>query len=160
MGCYLMQEAVNSKSTQLNGITLINDLRGLSYNTMYQLTSISDAKRGVKMFQEAFPCKLRRIFVISPGPWYKYLIDSVKMFVSQKIQDRIIVLDPEDLSLLYEEVPKEQLPLEFGGQLDMCPIWDDFCAAAVAREEQWQVARGIDIDSVESDGGPASCPGG
>ena len=142
MGCYLMQQTINSRATQLNGVTLINDLRGLTYSTMYAVSGLQDTQRGIQMWQEAFPCKLRRIFVISPSSLYKHFIDMVKSFVSQKIQNRIIVMTADDLSPLHAEIPVHQLPVEFGGNLEMHPVWDEWVSEALEIERRELTAVG------------------
>ena len=132
MGCYLMEQVIASKTTQWKGVTLIHDLRGVGLGTLASMGP-TDARRGVAMWQEAFPCKLRRIFVISPGPFCGFFIEMVKSLASEKIQKRVTVLDPADLTPLQSEVGLEALPTEFGGTLDAGAYWSTWCQGRLRR---------------------------
>jgi len=133
MGCYLMQKVIDSKTAQREGVTLVYDLRGVSIGVLTAMGP-TDARRGVAMWQEAFPCKLRRIFVISPGYFSSIFIDMVKSFVSEKIRQRITILSPDDLSPIHDEIPLDALPREFGGNLDAEVYWHEWCDARLREE--------------------------
>lgn len=67
---------------------LVVDLRGLSWELMWQVSSLSDIQRGVAMWKDTFPCKLRRVLVVRASAVSEFLIETVLSFVAPKIQQR------------------------------------------------------------------------
>jgi len=119
MGSFLMEQAMLSYSTQTNGVTFIADLRG----SKFQFVSPSDMKRGVAMWAGAFPCKLKRIVVISPGGITHMLLDVVLGLLDEKIRNRVVVLKPEEIDCIAAEVDVDVLPTSLGGTVDMEIEW-------------------------------------
>ncbi|XP_046417873.1 alpha-tocopherol transfer protein-like isoform X1 [Neodiprion fabricii] len=68
--------------------------------------------------QEAYPVKLKEVHVVNVSPLVDTIINFVKPFLKEKIRNRIFV--HSTFETLYEHVPKEILPLEYGG--DAGPI--------------------------------------
>jgi len=115
-----MEMAMLSYSTQSRGVLLIADLRGFKFT----LISPADIKRGVTMWAGAFPCKLKRVVVISPGGTVHMLLKMVLAFIPKKIQNRVVILDPmEAMVELVLEVNKAVLPTTLGGEVDMDHEW-------------------------------------
>uniref|UniRef100_A0A1B6L485 CRAL-TRIO domain-containing protein n=1 Tax=Graphocephala atropunctata TaxID=36148 RepID=A0A1B6L485_9HEMI len=63
--------------------------------------------------QEAYPVKLKEVHVINVSPLVDTIINFVRPFLKDKIRNRIHV--HETLDTLYEYVPKDILPEEYGG---------------------------------------------
>ncbi|XP_046683964.1 alpha-tocopherol transfer protein-like isoform X1 [Homalodisca vitripennis] len=63
--------------------------------------------------QEAYPVKLKEVHVINVSPLVDTIINFVRPFLKDKIRNRIHV--HETLDSLYEYVPKDILPEEYGG---------------------------------------------
>lgn len=72
--------------------------------------------------QEAYPVKLKEIHVINVSPLVDSIINFVKPFLKEKIRKRIFVHSTMDT--LYECIPKDMLPMEYGGKAG--PIQDIF----------------------------------
>ncbi|OXU19231.1 hypothetical protein TSAR_001016 [Trichomalopsis sarcophagae] len=68
--------------------------------------------------QEAYPVKLKEVHVINVSPLVDTIINFVKPFLKEKIRNRIFV--HSNLEKLYEYIPREILPTEYGG--DAGPI--------------------------------------
>lgn len=68
--------------------------------------------------QEAYPAKLKQVHVVNVSPFVDTIHNFVKPFLKEKIRDRIFM--HSDLKTLYEYIPKEILPAEYGG--DAGPI--------------------------------------
>ncbi|XP_012273701.1 alpha-tocopherol transfer protein-like isoform X2 [Orussus abietinus] len=68
--------------------------------------------------QEAYPVKLKEVHVVHVSPLVDTIINFVKPFLKEKIRNRIFV--HSNLNTLYEHIPREILPTEYGG--DAGPI--------------------------------------
>ena len=75
-------------------------------------------KKFLVCVQEAYPVKLKEVHVINVSPIVDTIINFVKPFLKEKIRNRIFV--HSTLESLYEYVPREMLPAEYGG--DAGPI--------------------------------------
>ncbi|XP_022131088.1 alpha-tocopherol transfer protein-like [Pieris rapae] len=63
--------------------------------------------------QEAYPVKLKEVHVVNTSPVIEKVVNFVKPFLKDKIKNRIFI--HSNLSELYNYVPKEMLPEEYGG---------------------------------------------
>ncbi|XP_066591221.1 alpha-tocopherol transfer protein-like [Prorops nasuta] len=63
--------------------------------------------------QEAYPVKLKEVHVINVSPLVDTIINFVKPFLKEKIRNRIFV--HSDIKTLYNHIPQEILPTEYGG---------------------------------------------
>lgn len=75
-------------------------------------------KKFLVCVQEAYPVKLKQVHVINISPLVDTIINFVKPFLKEKIRNRIFM--HSKLEDLYEYVPREILPIEYGG--DAGPI--------------------------------------
>uniref|UniRef100_A0A336MFQ7 CSON014692 protein n=1 Tax=Culicoides sonorensis TaxID=179676 RepID=A0A336MFQ7_CULSO len=64
--------------------------------------------------QEAYPVKLKEVHVINVSPLVDTIVNFVKPFLKEKIRERIHLHSSMDS--LYKFVPKDMLPIEYGGQ--------------------------------------------
>lgn len=71
-------------------------------------------KKFLVCVQEAYPVKLKEVHVINVSPLVDTIVNFVKPFLKEKIRNRIYVHG--SLDKLYEYVPREILPEEYGGQ--------------------------------------------
>lgn len=63
--------------------------------------------------QEAYPVKLKEVHVINVSPLVDTIVNFVKPFLKEKIRERIHLHSSMDS--LYKFVPKDMLPVEYGG---------------------------------------------
>lgn len=70
-------------------------------------------KKFLVCVQEAYPVKLKEVHVINVSPLVDTIISFVKPFLKEKIRNRIFV--HSDLESLYNYVPQDMLPEEYGG---------------------------------------------
>lgn len=75
-------------------------------------------KKFLVCVQEAYPVKLKEVHVVNVSPLVDTIINFVKPFLKEKIRNRIYV--HSTMETLYEHIPKEILPTEYGG--DAGPI--------------------------------------
>ncbi|XP_070155077.1 alpha-tocopherol transfer protein-like [Polyergus mexicanus] len=70
--------------------------------------------------QEAYPAKVKEVHVINISPLVDTILNFVKPFLKEKIRNRIYM--HSNIESLYNYIPKEILPTEYGG--DAGPIID------------------------------------
>ncbi|KZC10617.1 Alpha-tocopherol transfer protein-like [Dufourea novaeangliae] len=75
-------------------------------------------KKFLVCVQEAYPVKLKEVHVVNVSPLVDTIVNFVKPFLKEKIRNRIFM--HSDMKTLYEYIPKEILPSEYGG--DAGPI--------------------------------------
>lgn len=77
-------------------------------------------KKFLVCVQDAYPVKLKEVHVINISPLVDTIVTFVKPLIKEKIRNRIFL--HSDIKTLYEHVPREMLPAEYGG--DAGPIQD------------------------------------
>ncbi|XP_015184477.1 PREDICTED: alpha-tocopherol transfer protein-like [Polistes dominula] len=75
-------------------------------------------KKFLVCVQEAYPVKLKQIHAVNITPFVDTIVNFVKPFLKEKIRNRIFT--HSKMETLYEYVPREILPTEYGG--DAGPI--------------------------------------
>ncbi|XP_015126098.1 alpha-tocopherol transfer protein-like [Diachasma alloeum] len=70
-------------------------------------------KKFLVCVQEAYPVKLKEIHVINVSPLVDSIVNFVKPFLKEKIRNRIFM--HSDINTLYDYIPREILPTEYGG---------------------------------------------
>ena len=71
-------------------------------------------KKFLVCVQEAYPVKLKEIHVVNVSSLVDTIINFVKPFIKEKIRNRIYV--HSDIKTLYEHIPQDILPTEYGGK--------------------------------------------
>ncbi|XP_032691515.1 alpha-tocopherol transfer protein-like isoform X1 [Odontomachus brunneus] len=75
-------------------------------------------KKFLVCVQEAYPAKLKQVHVVNVSPFVDTILNFVKPFLKEKVRERIFM--HSNINTLYEYVPKDILPTEYGG--DAGPI--------------------------------------
>uniref|UniRef100_A0A7S2WW88 CRAL-TRIO domain-containing protein n=2 Tax=Rhizochromulina marina TaxID=1034831 RepID=A0A7S2WW88_9STRA len=115
MGMYLMEQATNCPEVQRRGVALIFDCRQMPLSLLYQFT-LEDVQRGTRMWQGAFPCRVRQIYILGLSRATGNIVRSTLFFfTSSKMRSRVVMVPtPEALAALLGE---DFLPTVLGGQL-------------------------------------------
>ncbi|XP_076749007.1 alpha-tocopherol transfer protein-like [Xylocopa sonorina] len=70
-------------------------------------------KKFLVCVQEAYPVKLKEVHVVNVSPLVDNIVNFVKPFLKEKIRNRIFM--HSDIKTLYDYIPREMLPAEYGG---------------------------------------------
>lgn len=70
-------------------------------------------KKFLVCVQEAYPVKLKEVHVVNVSPLVDTILNFVKPFLKEKIRNRIFM--HSTMETLYERIPKDILPEEYGG---------------------------------------------
>jgi len=66
------------------------------------------------MWRDAFPCKLKKIYILNLPSVLALTLKSAKSCLSQKIQDRISIEGPK-ATTMFEDIVRDQIPEALGG---------------------------------------------
>ncbi|XP_026333792.1 alpha-tocopherol transfer protein-like [Hyposmocoma kahamanoa] len=73
----------------------------------------SSIKKFMICVQEAYPIKLKEVHIVNTSPIVERFINFVKPFLKEKIRKRIFL--HKEIKDLYQYVPQDMLPEEYGG---------------------------------------------
>merc|ERR1711865_736564 len=116
-------------------VTLLVDLTDVGMSTVRKFGA-SDIKRGINMWADRFPVKLRQIIFINAGAVVMGAYNNlIKPFLPEKFQKRLVVA--RNLEELHARVPASMIPVELvgaGGSLseEEWRSWPDAVDALVA----------------------------
>ena len=104
---------------------------------MRMLRSLSheDVRRAVVQWQDNFPCKLGRVFILGLGSITSRVCKWALEFLPSKIQARVAILGKKKISLLHAEVPVSVLPTSLGGDVDAELLWTTWVRCKVDEAE-------------------------
>lgn len=118
----MLEEMLNSKETQENGIVIIRDYDKFGLSHM-RLCTLSEIKRACTIFVNSFPCKYKAAHIIRNSYFFHCLLAMAKPFMPQKLRDRFFVHGFENESL-FKHISPDILPEFLGGKLSEEEAWD------------------------------------
>lgn len=141
MGAYLIERFTREEEMQRTGLVMIVNLASVPFGLYRALVSLADAKRGVRMWQDAFPCKLKRIYVVGCSLWLLQAMRLVVTMLGKKLRNRVRVLP--HLEALQKDIDQEEIPACLGGSLEGFE-WGEWVAKVVAQEREEEKKEGGD----------------
>uniref|UniRef100_A0A7S1E7J6 CRAL-TRIO domain-containing protein n=2 Tax=Hemiselmis andersenii TaxID=464988 RepID=A0A7S1E7J6_HEMAN len=116
MGALLLEVALGRPGVPERGVVAVVDARGVGLDILGRF-SVTDMGRGVAMWKDSFPCKIKKIHVIGL-PWPLQATCSLILgLLSAKLRGRVSV--ETGTTRLAEEVGSGNLPKELGGELEL-----------------------------------------
>ncbi|CAK1541707.1 unnamed protein product [Leptosia nina] len=94
------------------GYEVIFDTRQFSLSVVSKLSPIA-VKNCTTIFLEALAFRLKRLHIISGSKLFDFVMSIIKQALTEKLVKRIVIHD--DPSTLQQYIPKEMLPVDFGG---------------------------------------------
>ncbi|XP_037824725.1 alpha-tocopherol transfer protein-like [Lucilia sericata] len=112
---FSMPDLTDGNATMLSeGEVQIFDMTGYSMKHATRL-SISTLRTYLKFLQQAFPVRIKAMHMINCPSYLDRLISVVKPFINKDVFN-MMHFHTTGIETLYEHVPKELLPEEYGGQ--------------------------------------------
>ncbi|GJQ86153.1 hypothetical protein Trydic_g13434 [Trypoxylus dichotomus] len=118
------------------GFVSVQDLRGATMAQMAQM-SPSIAKKATMIFQEAIPVRPKQIHYFNMPSFFDSLFQLVKSFIKEKVQKRMVFHTSDDLESIYKYVPREILPVEYGGTEGTLQELTDYWKEKVESYREW-----------------------
>ncbi|OLQ14269.1 Alpha-tocopherol transfer protein [Symbiodinium microadriaticum] len=116
LSLFLIERATDTLDVQTRGVALIIDFRGVQFTKLWSVLRLEDIKRGLGCWVGAFPCRLRRIWILDAPLPVRALTSLVKKFLTPKVRNRIDFVAPKDLQRIREDfVDCIVLPESLGG---------------------------------------------
>merc|ERR1719401_1124245 len=133
-----MEHATDDIATQERGVALILDNAGVELLPMLRIMSLSDMKRGVLMWKGAFPCRVRRLWILDAPKGSGKVVGAVLKLLAPKVQERIRFArraDGTGLSSLVEDLGGIfMLPRSLGGEEDL--DWQASISTWLSKEDE------------------------
>nr|XP_033789324.1 alpha-tocopherol transfer protein isoform X2 [Geotrypetes seraphini] len=115
--------------TQRNGVKTIFDLQDWQFAHAFQITP-TVAKKIAGVLTDSFPLKVRGVHLINEPLLFHSVFALIKLFLTEKIKERIHMHGTNYLHSLHQHFQKSILPQEYGGtgssMAELCEEWTDF----------------------------------
>jgi len=121
------------KEEPSHGLIFLFDLKHIKLSQFLAFTP-TVTKNFLKCCIDAFPMRVKAVHYINPPKFISRLITFFKMFLSNKIKDRIFVHD--NLEDVFEFIPRDVMPDVYGGTGgDIYKLEDDFINVVLENQE-------------------------
>ncbi|RZC34023.1 CRAL TRIO domain containing protein [Asbolus verrucosus] len=111
-----MQE-IRMAEDYILGDVIICDMDGLTMTYLIKLTPMFLAKI-VAIYEKVYSLPMKRLYIINSYSFINKILSVMKTLLKPKLFQRIYVC--EDMRLLRENIPKEMLPKDYGGDEKSC----------------------------------------
>lgn len=107
---YILDAALQSHETQRHGLVFIYDMSESKYSNFDYDLSI----KILNMLKGAYPARLKKVLIVAAPLWFKAPFKILRLFVREKLQDRVYIVSPVQL---LQHIPTDSMPQKFGGNL-------------------------------------------
>ncbi|RZB39799.1 alpha-tocopherol transfer protein-like [Asbolus verrucosus] len=111
-----MQE-IRMTEDYILGDVIIFDMDGFAMSYLIKLTPMVIAKF-ITIYEKVYSLPLKGVYIINSHPFINTVLTIVKTLLKPKLFQRIYVC--EDMKLLHENIPREMLPKDYGGDEKSC----------------------------------------
>ncbi|VVC40931.1 Cellular retinaldehyde binding/alpha-tocopherol transport,CRAL/TRIO, N-terminal domain,CRAL-TRIO lipid [Cinara cedri] len=116
------------------GMIFLLDLKYCQLSYLLSFTP-SLTKNLMRCIDEATPLRVRGVHYVNPPKFVARLVNFFKIFMPSKIQDRICV--HETFDTLYDYIPKDVLPYEYGGTAGSVEKFENDFMESVKEDDEW-----------------------
>ncbi|XP_066251832.1 alpha-tocopherol transfer protein-like [Euwallacea similis] len=104
------------------GLIWIIDMKGSVFGHVVKASNIAFLRKFFYYLQEIMPIRLKSIHWINSKPFLETFLTLIKPFVKKDLWNKIYVHSTKSAETLYEYVPLECLPSDYGGQDDSVAV--------------------------------------
>lgn len=131
MASYVMEQLTADPAVQHRGIALLLNLEGTELG-MARHFGYADIRRGVAMYKDAFPCKVKVVMVVNASAVVRRLLGFVLALVHPRVRARVELVP--SIGALRDTIPAGALTTELGGELESERLWAEWCDARLRLE--------------------------
>ena len=106
---------LDEEEVQINGITLIQDLKYTNYNVAKQFPKL--ARRVYALFENALPIRLKSVYLVHQPIFLEMVLIMMRPFMKAKFRQRLLVLG-QKYAHLHKIIESSTLPSDYGGTND------------------------------------------
>jgi len=111
------EKSLEDEETQINGLVYLGNAKGFTFKHM-QGISLDWIKLCAGFIQDSFPLRFKAFHIINVNKAFQYFFSIMKLFLKEKIRERIFLYGSE-LDSLHSNFSPDTLPPEFGGNLNL-----------------------------------------
>ncbi|RXG52335.1 Alpha-tocopherol transfer protein [Armadillidium vulgare] len=119
----------------VTGISQVIDLAGVTASHSLQMTPAL-VKKAMTIWQDGYPIRQKAIHYINTPSFFQAVFSIFKTFMKEKIKKRVYV-HGNNMESLYEHVPKNILPKEYGGSNGTVQDIVDYWCENVNKNRKW-----------------------
>ena len=111
----IIEKLLEDERNQINGITLLEDL---SYTNMYLVRQLGPniGRKLTGLIQDAMPIRLKNICILNESFFFNIVYTIISPFLKEKTRKRIVLIG-SNYHKLFPIIPKNVLPLKYGGEV-------------------------------------------
>ncbi|XP_064480890.1 alpha-tocopherol transfer protein-like [Ornithodoros turicata] len=111
-----MEQAILDPDTQINGVVMINDLKGLGLHHVRHCPP-SHFIKVIHLAQDGFPAKFKALHIVNEPFFMRAFMAVLMPFMKEKFRKRIF-FHGNDMTSLHQHISPDALPREYGGTQD------------------------------------------
>ncbi|KAG8460293.1 hypothetical protein KFE25_011784 [Diacronema lutheri] len=123
MASYVLEQLTADPAVQHRGVCILFDLRGADV-AMARHFSRADVRRGIAMWRDCFPCKVKLLTVVNASPFVHAVFRTGLSLVHPRVRARVQLVP--DAAALRGAIAPCALPAELGGELDSEARWNEW----------------------------------
>lgn len=137
----LIHEFINlDPDVQINGVTVLLDLEGLGWKFIKSYGP-KIAKKDSSMMEKTIPTKVNQLILFNTSKFASMMVTLITQCLSSDYK-KIMKPVGKDLEKLHKLIPKEDLPIEYGGEngnLDAMGCFNKILSEEARLQEIWKL---------------------
>ncbi|XP_022832150.1 alpha-tocopherol transfer protein-like [Spodoptera litura] len=130
--CLILCEYIKAND-YVNGFIIIYDCRELNMFDVVSKMSTVELQQFITILIEGYGARMKSIHMLTNSKAIELIINTVKQFISEKVGNRMYV--QRTLEDLHKDVPKNILPVEYGGTEKSLDIMQEEMVKELSKEE-------------------------
>jgi hypothetical protein len=139
MASYVMEQLTMDPAVQYRGICVLLDLKDAGV-AMARMFSITDIRRGIGMWKDCFPCKVKQIVIVGASALVSRLLGVGLALVHPRVRARVQVHRSIESLVAANQIDPSALPRELGGTWDEVALWSSWCDERLELERKGPAA--------------------
>ncbi|XP_069682749.1 alpha-tocopherol transfer protein-like [Periplaneta americana] len=131
---FMVQDLILLEKGAVHGLIFVVDMKGISIGHLTRV-KLSSLKKYYMYIQDAFPGKVLCTHLINASSVTETFMNMSKPFLTKDLVEKMLV--HTTMGTLYEYIPKEALPKEYGGELESVTHYNQEMRPLVEEYRDW-----------------------